>query len=574
MRALRRIPAATLVLAAAAGCAARGGAGPSAPAVPSAGPGVTSEAEAGADAADADPVVREIVLEGVRAFSPATVHRAIRLRPGRRLRRPAAEVAFDLQRRYEVHGYPAARVAGTFDPEGGVLTLRVEEGRLRQLEVEGVAGGAAERARRLLALPAGEPVKEKDLRAALRRLESESGGAFQVVGEPPYAFEPLDDGVRLRIAVAPVRTKLRVRLSGPDPSGLRTRVEGTAPGAGLELTVFDPDGLQHTHLHARGAYGFSSDTARFALGVQRPFARHRLVLGYEFHDLTDTDDVFRRFNVAMPPGNPRPTAIFEDYFRRRGHEAFAFVRPSPRLHLGLSWRRDRFESLPVVADDSLFFFFFSRRPRPNPEIAPGERDAVLFTARWAARAPLYARAVDERDSFLLHDPYGGAFDPVQGARLTATFEAAGESDAGSAPYQRFIAHARGRRLLTPAFALDGRLLVGVGNDLPVQRRFALGGTGTLRGYSVKRFAGDRAVLATLEGRYRPPSRWPDLIAFYDGGMAWTSEGGARRWRDDVGLGLEWPGGDDARIRVDGAVALRPPPGDDRARVHAVIVLPF
>jgi hypothetical protein len=42
----------------------------------------------------------------------------------------------------------------------------------------------------------------------------------------------------------------------------------------------------------------------------------------------------------------------------------------------------------------------------------------------------------------------------------------------------------------------------------------------------------------------------------------------------VGVGLEWPGGAQGRVRVDGAYALRPPPGQDRARVHASIVLPF
>src|SRR4029079_7385720 len=96
---------------------------------------------------------------------------------------------------------------------------------------------------------------------------------------------PLADAVLLKVALAAVRTKLRVRLQGPDLSPLANRVEGFSPGAGAELTVRDPAGLSHAHVCARGADGFSSHDARFALGAQRPFAGQRLVLGYEFHDM-------------------------------------------------------------------------------------------------------------------------------------------------------------------------------------------------------------------------------------------------------------------------------------------------
>ena len=35
----------------------------------------------------------------------------------------------------------------------------------------------------------------------------------------------------------------------------------------------------------------------------------------------------------------------DDYFRRRGDEAYLFVRPAPRIHLGVSFRSDRHQSL-------------------------------------------------------------------------------------------------------------------------------------------------------------------------------------------------------------------------------------
>jgi hypothetical protein len=552
----------------AGGCAARRPPGAT-PLAPGAGPAASSTSP-GPEAADA-PLVREIVLEGVTAYTPATVYRAIVLRPGGRLKREPATYAADLERRYQARGYLGARVGATWDADRGVLTLRADEGRLRELEVTGVEGGAEAQARTLLALKTGEILTEKDVRAGLRRLEDGSGGAFRRA-DPPYSVEPLTEGVRLKLAVAPVRTKLRVRLQGPDLSPLANRVEGFSPGAGVDLTLFDPSALDHARVYARAAYGFASETWRFALGAQRPFAGHRLVLGYEFHDMTDTDDAFRKYPIELGPGIVRFAAISEEYFRRRGHEAYAFLRPTPRLHVGVSYRHDLFESLPIVAKDSIFFF--KRTARPNPEIDEGTRDSVLFTARWAAGAPLYPTPVKEGDAFLVREPYGDRLQKGQSARVDTSFELGGSVPGGSPSYRRFLGHVRTRSRLTTSFSVDSRLLLGFGSDLPAQRVFALGGMGTLRGYPLKGFRGQNAALGTVEGRLRLPQRWPDVIAFYDGGAVWTSGIDGRGYRDDAGFSLEWPGGGEGRVRVDGAYALRPLPGQRRARAYATIILPF
>ena len=553
----------------AGGCAARR-APATEPAAPGAGP---SPSSASPDSAAAEaPLVRDIVLEGITAYPPRTVYRAIVLRPGGRLKRDPAVYASDLERRYQARGFLGARVRAAWDPDRGVLTLHADEGRLRELDVTGVEGGAEAQALSLLSLKNGAVLTEKDVRAGLRRLQEGSGGAFRVAGEPPYSVEPLAEGVRLKVALAPVHTKLRVRLQGPDLSPLANRVDGFSPGAGVELTLFDQAALDHARVYARAAYGFSSHDTRFALGAQRPFAGQRLVLGYEFHDMTDTDDAYRKYPVELGPGIVRFAAISEDYFRRRGHEAYAFLRPSPRLHLGVSYRHDRFESLPVVTDDTVFFF--KRTARPNPEVAEGARDAVLLTARWSAGGPLYPTPVAERDSFLAREPYGDRLHRDQSVRVDTSFELGGRAPGDSPSYRRFIGHLRARRDLSPMFAVDGRLLLGLGSDLPPQRQFALGGLGTLRGYPLKTFGGEDAALGTVEGRLRLPERWPDLIGFYDGGAAWTPSLKGAGYRDDVGVGLEWPGGGDGRLRVDGAFALRPLPGQRRLRAYASIILPF
>jgi len=80
-------------------------------------------------------VTHIIVLEGINAFPPAAVYRAIVLRPGGRLRRDPSVYASDLERRYAAHDFVAARVTASWDAERGVLTLRADEGLLQELQI-------------------------------------------------------------------------------------------------------------------------------------------------------------------------------------------------------------------------------------------------------------------------------------------------------------------------------------------------------------------------------------------------------------------------------------------------------
>jgi hemolysin activation/secretion protein len=223
----------------------------------------------------------------------------------------------------------------------------------------------------------------------------------------------------------------------------------------------------------------------------------------------------------------------------------------------------------VEADDRLFLV--ARAPRPNPEVLPGRARSLVLTGRWAAADALYEGSGAERDSFLVRNPYGGPYERSQRARVDASLEIAG----GDFSFRRGIVHARGTRDLGDRVSLELRGLVGLtSGEPPFQRRFALGGAGTLRGYAFKELPGDHVALGTVEVAYRGLSRYPTVRAFYDGGAAFYRGGGHSRYRDDVGLGLEWPGGGRGYLRADLAFALRPLPGRDRARLHALVRVPF
>jgi hypothetical protein len=264
---------------------------------------------------------------------------------------------------------------------------------------------------------------------------------------------------------------------------------------------------------------------------------------------------------------------FQDYYRRRGDEAYAFVRPSGHVQLGVNFRSDTYRSLPITSDN---FLFFSQDPPPNPPVAEGLSRSLLFTARWSYLETLFDGWGRERDAFLVRDPYGTPFERAQVLRAEGTLEVA-DADAlgGDFTFKRFTGHVRGAARLSLRHALLGRVTVGLGSEgLPPQRRFSLGGNGTLRGRERDDVTGDRTVLATAEWQIEPNAPLPALIFFYDGGTAWDRGIPTPSWRHDAGVGLAWPPGETRFVRIDAALPLNPLSGERKLRVTGFVRVPF
>jgi outer membrane protein assembly factor BamA len=518
-----------------------------------------------------EPRIKDIQIRGAQAYDRAAILRIIRLKPGDALWRDAAAVAQALETRYHIQGYPAARVSGSFDAATGVLSLDVDEGRLVAVEVEGLQGKAQRHALEVLDLETGKVLKDRDVTKALRRLEKASDGSLQADADTPYSVERVSEGGRVTVHLRPVGTRLSITAGGPATAELKNKVDGFAPWVGVEATLHDTASYNHANLYARGTYGFASKDPRFVLGARRPFgAGRRVTLGYEFHDLTDSDDVFRVIGFEEPPAVMLPRSSTRDYYRRRGHEAYAFVRLFSGAHLGLSWRRDDFTSLPVHSS----WWFFLKDRRPNPPIDDGRMRSLIATVRWADHGELFETRQRERDSFLLRNLYQTRMEQGQELRAEATFEVASPDLGGDFSFKRFIGTVRAQRDVAASHAVRARLLLGLtSGEVPLQRRFTLGGLGTLRARELKAFAGDDAALATFEWLMRLRSPFPGLVAFYDGGAVWD-RGGDRDWKSDVGAGVEWPAGRGFFLRADLGFPLQRDPGEKSARLTWRVRLPF
>lgn len=279
---------------------------------------------------------------------------------------------------------------------------------------------------------------------------------------------------------------------------------------------------------------------------------------------------------------------FRDYFGRHGAKASATLNTSEHSSFGLEWSDERWASR---AERSVLTVFRNgARWRANAAVDDGRFH--IATAR-ANR--------DTRNDPLV--PTDGVLATVEYERGTGTTATPGAISLlaretvpaqTSRSYGRVLIDARSYNRVSPSTLLSARIVLGGwlhGGELPLQRRFSVGGIGSIPGFDYRKAYDEvdvsqcnsgglpprgnpaqceRVILTQLEYRTELHSSWQDwfnarpirlrgigftvrpaAIAFVDAGRGWLvgeRDGNLRypsatvpafgTWRTDVGLGLD------------------------------------
>jgi hypothetical protein len=278
-------------------------------------------------------------------------------------------------------------------------------------------------------------------------------------------------------------------------------------------------------------YAFAAKRGQYRLEMEQPVLPH--------HRVTVDVAAYRDFlpffyqDEALSSEENTASAFFLhrdywDWYEAEGLRGGLGVYASPFMKLSLGVVREDEASLVNHADWSVF-----RQTRDfleNAAIVDGQYRAYEAAATYDTR-PNHG------------DPHGRPGWGAMENYLRVSWERAGAGLGGDYDLWRVSADLRNYFRISPRQSLATRILAGTGNDaagiLPPQKRFAVGGLGTLRGHLYRDLHGDHVALANVEYSFDLGRRSRALV-FVDAGTAWD----AGRLTDqripvDVGTGFRF-----------------------------------
>jgi hypothetical protein len=318
------------------------------------------------------------------------------------------------------------------------------------------------------------------------------------------------------------------READVEMTGRYDRVDQFTLGADLR---YENRARLHPELHLGGSRSFGRDRWLFDVGIVQPVGTSEaLDLGVRVYRETATPDRHRMGDTE----NSLATFFFRedwrDYHEAEGIalHAAAFVGPVARL-VG-TWKDEDHTSVSKTTDWGLFGG--DTRMRANLPVDEGQLRSFTLEAD-----------VDTRNS---------ERNPSRGFWATGRHEWAGGDLGGDFEFRRAIADFRRYLKLSRGHFLDFRVLGGLidgarrggtsgtltGFDaVPVQERFYLGGTGTMRATQFKSLTGDRMLLANAEMRVEVFREF-QAVAFVDIGDAWIDATAEPALKTDAGIGFQ------------------------------------
>jgi hemolysin activation/secretion protein len=410
------------------------------------------------------------------------------------------------------------------EPENGVVTMQVVEGRLAEIEVQGTSRLHPAYVRNRLALGATPPLKIDSLVEQLRLLQLDPLIA-NISGELSAGLEPGTNRLVVTVEEADsfdvdfVTNNQRSPLVGTWERGLFLN-EGNLSGWG--------DRLQVGYLNTNGSdraiadYRIPLNARNGTLAVHFEYTHSQVISEPEAILGITTDSLLADLSFRQP-----------------------IIRtPTEELALSLigSWQRSRTVYLEELTGQAFPFPAFGANDDGEIEVF-----ALRFAQDWTKRG--------SRDVLAARSQFNLGLGGSTPTNLS-----------GNAPDGNFfswLGQAQWARLLAPDTLLLVRGEAQFANDtLPSQELFGLGGQRTVRGYRQDRLLTDNALLATAEVRL-PVLRNQEhqsllqVVPFFDVGTGWNT----RLNNPDpntlvgTGVGLLWTEDDYWSARLDWGIPL-------------------
>jgi hypothetical protein len=485
------------------------------------------------------PVLSDIRIIGASVYTAEELQRRHGLAPGARLEESPESVAKRIRKQYSSDGYSFAEVKATLD-DAKILTVEIDEGQIDAIEFRGVSKDIANRLREEFAVQPGDVFNRPQAARALDQALAMGQGAI-VHRQSHDVFTLIREHGRRVLQV-----NLRTRSSDSDVfAGTQGRedwyspVDGFNPAIGFQSTLFDAERFNHTYWIGYASYKFGPERPGYSFGLERPFFKDGVLqIGGSIQDMTASDDRWRLSQDEQSLVMLGFRNTFRDYYRRKGYQLHAAVRPLASHEWFVGWRGE--EHLALANETSYGLFRDDHAVRPNAPAQEGDLRALVVGYTFDTRG-LTHESVSERYRRHQVDSLFGSIAPREhGVRVEWISEVAPSALDHDFDFTRHVLNARGWREISPDRMIGGRVMAGIGDGvLPSQRVFGLGGIGSVHGYSFKQVLGERMLLLNGEFRQRFGRSGLAGLAFIDAGRVYRPLAGSTdEWLKGVGVGLE------------------------------------
>jgi hypothetical protein len=488
------------------------------------------------------PIASDFRFEGLSVYTPEQLRARHGLQAGQRLPAPPADIAAAIQRQYVADGYTFAQASASLDSDG-VLTIALDEGEVDAIEFRGVGARVDERLRETFALRPGEIFNRSQANRALRHALESTQGAVERARDGVFDLRR-DAGRRILEVNLVTRTdRSRPFFGTQEREDWYSPVDGFDPAVGFHTTIFNSDTFNHAYASFFASYKVTAERVGYAAGFERPFFTDGVLqVGASIQDLTASDDGWRLSSVEQSLVAFTFRNTFRDYYRRKGWQAHAVLRPLSQHEWLVAWRD---ESHAPLANETEYGLFRDDHPfRPNTVAAGGDLRALIVGYTFDSRTLTDESPAERYRRHQVDDLFQSFSGRDHGARIEWRSELAPAAFGHDFDFTRHIVNARAWVHTSPSRVFAGRAIAGFSSGLlPPQRVFGLGGVGTVHGYAFKETVGERMVLLNGEFRQRFGRSGISGIAFVDSGRVYDPlPGTTDDWLNGVGLGLEFGGG--------------------------------